>query len=208
MNEESRPLTPKGLQTRDRLLAAARGLFAEHGYSGVRISDITGRAGLSSGAFYRYFDDRHQLMLELLRQLTDDAFDFIRAPEGSVDVVDSVVDSTRRYFEFYADNRALLGLMVELSQSDPEVKDLWAASRRAFYARIAGAMRRADDAGRLRAGLDLGVAAELLGSMTEFYAFQRFALADGVVTDVPLDHAARMLAETWLGGVLNTSNES
>jgi AcrR family transcriptional regulator len=34
-------------------LAAATELFAERGYSGVRIVDITERAGLSAGAFYR-----------------------------------------------------------------------------------------------------------------------------------------------------------
>lgn len=202
MNDERRPLTQKGLQTRDRLLAAAGELFVERGYANVRIGDITEAAGISPGAFYRYFDDRRQLMLVLLRQLTDEAFDFIRAPAGSGDEFDSMIDSTRRYFEFYDKHRALLAVMVELSQSDSEVKALWAAARGAFYGRIASVMRRAESAGRLRPGLDVDVAAELLGSVTEFYAFQRFVLADGAVKDIPLDDAARVVAETWLIGVM------
>ena len=196
------PPTSKGRSTRQRLLSAATSLFEEKGYAGVRIADITERAGLSQGAFYRYFTDRRALMLELMRQLTAEAFDFVRVPWDRADPMHSVRRSTQLYFEFYAAHGALFGLLVELSQTDPEVGRIWAASRRAFYARIAQSLRRGRAAGWLRSDVDVEVAAELLGSMTEFYAFQRFVLRDGVVKDVPADDGAEMLARIWISGLI------
>jgi AcrR family transcriptional regulator len=196
------PPTTKGRSTRQRLIAAATSLFEENGYAGVRIADITERAGLSQGAFYRYFTDRRALMLELMRQLTAEAFDFVRVPWDGTDPMRSVLRSTQLYFEYYAAHRALFGLLVELSQTDPEVGQIWAESRRSFYARIAHSLRRGTEAGQLRLDVDVDVAAELLGSMTEFYAFQRYVLRDGVVKDVPAEEGAEVLARIWTSGLV------
>jgi AcrR family transcriptional regulator len=183
-------------------LAAATSLFEERGYAPVRIADITARAGLSQGAFYRYFTDRRALMLELMRQLTAEAFDFVRAPWDDADPMRSVLRTTQLYFEYYEAHRVLFGLLVELSQTDPEVGQIWAESRRAFYGRIAHSLQRGRRAGRLRVDVDVDVAAEMLGSMTEFYAFQRFVLADGVVKYVSTSEAAEMLAKIWTAGLI------
>ncbi|MCX4092388.1 TetR/AcrR family transcriptional regulator [Nocardia sp. alder85J] len=196
------PPTPKGRNSRERLLAAATTLFAERGYARVRITDITEAAGLSPGAFYRYFTDRRELMLVLMRALTDEVFDFVRVPWDESDPVATVSLSTRRYFQFYLEHRGFFAVLVELAQTDAEVGRIWADSRRAFYARIAQSLRRGMESGTVRADVDVTVAAELLGGMTEFYAFQRLVLADGAVTEVPLDQAARHLAEIWTSGVL------
>ncbi len=134
--DDTRPLTPKGRDTRRRLMAEAKRLFGERGYSRVRITDITEAAGISGGAFYRYFTDRHELMIELLRELTDEAFDFVRVPWDGDDPRASVLRSTQLYLRFYDANRELFGLLVELAQTDDEVRRIWAGSRQAFYGRI------------------------------------------------------------------------
>ena len=139
----ARPATPKGRDTRARIMAAAESLFAERGYANVRVADIAGRAGLTTGAFYRYFTDRHELTLELLRDLTVEIFEFIRVPLDADNLVDSVTESTQKYFDFYERHRALFGVLVELAQSDTEIAEIWTASRRAFYSRISGALSRA-----------------------------------------------------------------
>jgi AcrR family transcriptional regulator len=196
------PPTTKGRNTRQRLVAAATSLFEENGYAHIRIADITERAGVSQGAFYRYFADRRSLMLELMRQLTAEAFDFVRVPWDGTDPMSSLLRSTQLYFEYYAAHRALFGLLVELSQTDPEVGQIWADSRRAFYSRIAHSLRRGIELGQLRLDVDVDVSAELLGSMTEFYAFQRFVLRDGVVKDVPVEEGADVLARIWTSGLM------
>ena len=200
MNAEAK-LTPKGRETRARLLGAAADLYAQRGYTRVRISDITGEAGVSQGAFYRYFSDKYELTLELFRDLTEEAFEFARTPYSADQPEKSVIETTRKYFEYYSQRRAVFGVLVEMSQAHPEVAAIWGQARRSFYDRIANSLRRGAAVGNTRADVEPDVAAELLGSMTEFYAFQRFVLQDGVVRNASVDDVAETLAKLWVAGL-------
>ena len=195
------PPTPKGRDARRRILEAGEQLFGEHGYAGTRLADIADLAGLSSAAFYRYFKDRHELLLVLLRDMLDEAFAFSRARWDNQHPSESVQVTTERYFEFYDKNQALMGVIVEMAQTDDEVKSLWRQSRSDFYLRIGHALSRGVESGSIRSDIDVALAAELLGSMTEFYAFQRYALGDGALKTVSARVAATTLAEIWSHGV-------
>jgi len=65
------PRSRKGVQTRARLLDAAKEIFEENGFLEARISDIAERAGLSHGAFYHYFDSKEQVFREVAETLDD-----------------------------------------------------------------------------------------------------------------------------------------
>ena len=194
------PSTQKGRDTRRRLMKAAAQLY-ENGYANARITDITDAAGLSAGAFYRYFEDRQQLTRELLREMMDEMYVFIRSPFDETQPIRSVLESTRKYFEFYEAHRALLGVVVELSQTDAEVAHLWDAAKRAFNDRIVRSLERGIAAGQMRDDLDLALAAEMLRSMTEYYAFQRFVLNGSGLSDVSLEQATNAIAEIWISGM-------
>lgn len=194
------PSTEKGRDTRRRLMKAAAQLY-ENGYANARITDITDAAGLSAGAFYRYFEDRQQLTRELLREMMDEMYVFIRSPFDETQPIRSVLESTRKYFEFYEAHRALLGVVVELSQTDAEVAHLWDAAKRAFNDRIVRSLERGIAAGQLRDDLNLALAAEMLRSMTEYYAFQRFVLNGSGLSDVPVEQATNAIAEIWISGM-------
>ena len=58
-------LTAKGMQTRESIEHAARKLFAERGFHGSTLADITSAAGKSSAAFYRYYTDKEDLLYAL-----------------------------------------------------------------------------------------------------------------------------------------------
>jgi len=53
-------------QTRERLLDAARHMFAQGGYGGASIDTIAAEAGYSKGAFYGNFESKEAIFLELL----------------------------------------------------------------------------------------------------------------------------------------------
>ncbi len=61
-------LTPAGRRTRQALVDAGRDLFVTRGYHDTRITDIVAAAGLSKGAFYRYFDSKDRLAQILAMQ--------------------------------------------------------------------------------------------------------------------------------------------
>jgi AcrR family transcriptional regulator len=50
------------------LLDAAAELFGSQGYDAVGTPEIAQRAGVSVGTFYRYFEDKHQVYLEIMRR--------------------------------------------------------------------------------------------------------------------------------------------
>src|ERR1700726_4977669 len=58
-------LTAKGRQTRKAIEHAARKLFAERGFHGTTLADITSAAGKSPAVFYRYFADKEDLLAAL-----------------------------------------------------------------------------------------------------------------------------------------------
>lgn len=55
--------------TRKRLLRAASALFAEKGIDLTTIDDITQRADLAKGTFYYHFNDKNEVIAELIEQL-------------------------------------------------------------------------------------------------------------------------------------------
>src|SRR5262245_51546963 len=50
------------------LIDAATTLFGSQGYDAVGTPEIAERARVSVGTFYRYFDDKHEIYLEVARR--------------------------------------------------------------------------------------------------------------------------------------------
>src|SRR6185312_8795852 len=85
----SRPLSNKGQQTRDAIEQAARKLFAERGFHGTTLADITSTAGKSPAVFYRYFADQEDLLAALAESFLHD----IVTPSGvNIHLADSPDD--------------------------------------------------------------------------------------------------------------------
>jgi AcrR family transcriptional regulator len=62
-------MTQIKIDKRQAILDAALELCAEHGFHGAPISMIAVRAGVGVGTIYRYFKDKDELLLELIRAL-------------------------------------------------------------------------------------------------------------------------------------------
>ena len=70
-DKPSGPRSRKGVQTRARIVEAAKLVFEDHGFLDARISDIAERAGLSHGSFYHYFDSKDEVFLEVAEAQED-----------------------------------------------------------------------------------------------------------------------------------------
>lgn len=61
--------------------------FARNGFAATRLEDVAGRAGISKGTIYRYFDDKEALFLAAVRSHTAPTFDqldhFVESYGGS-----------------------------------------------------------------------------------------------------------------------------
>ena len=62
------PVSARRALTRDRLMVAARTVFAERGIPGASVEEICEAAGFTRGAFYSNFADKSELVLAMIRQ--------------------------------------------------------------------------------------------------------------------------------------------
>jgi AcrR family transcriptional regulator len=66
-------------RTYEALLIAAADVFAERGFDATQTPDIAGRAEVSVGTFYRYFSDKREAFLEVVRQHLSEAHQSVMA---------------------------------------------------------------------------------------------------------------------------------
>jgi AcrR family transcriptional regulator len=109
-------LTVKGRQTRRAIEQSARKLFAESGFHGTTLADITSAAGKSPAVFYRYFADKEDLLAALAESFLHD----VVTPSGlSVELPDSADDDAfftsvvTGYWNMFKQN---IGIMIAVAQ--------------------------------------------------------------------------------------------
>lgn len=115
------------------LIDAATALFAECGYDAVGTPEIAQRAGVSVGTFYRYFDDKHEIYLEVSRRMMVTAYaETIEGltPSRFVGLArrETISETVALLFEHVLARPQLSRSFMEMSLRDPQVAEL----RRAF----------------------------------------------------------------------------
>ncbi|WP_147819241.1 TetR/AcrR family transcriptional regulator [Salidesulfovibrio onnuriiensis] len=58
----------KSRQTMEELMTSAMELFGEKGFVQTSVSEITSRAGYAKGSFYRHWESKNQLFLQIIEQ--------------------------------------------------------------------------------------------------------------------------------------------
>ena len=85
MPEPDQPPEPsrvarRALKTRQRLLESALSVFTQHGIDACSIEDITEKADVGKGTFYRHFDDKRDLLFCLAEAAATDLTTALREP--------------------------------------------------------------------------------------------------------------------------------
>jgi AcrR family transcriptional regulator len=92
--------------TRGRLVAAARTLFAEHGYASVATEQIVQAAGVTRGALYHQFHDKAALFAAVAETVQADIAHRITTgaqADGATDPMAALHAGMRRFLEACAD---------------------------------------------------------------------------------------------------------
>ena len=160
--------------TRARLIEAALNVFAFGGYEHATVDDIAHAAGLSKGAFYFNFNSKEEILVELVRQWTDERLSLLNA-----------------VFAFEEDAAGRLRVMAETLASyrggtnwPPLVLEFWSQALRAGV--IDQALKRAYRDFR---ALLLNAAQDEIGVAAGATVDAILAVHDGAVTELALGRA-------------------
>lgn len=143
-------LSAKGRQTRDAIEQAARKLFAERGFHGTTLSDITSAAGKSPAVFYRYFADKEDLLAALaerfLHEVVTPSGLSVQLPE-SPDDVDFFTTVVTGYWTMFKQNIGIMIAVAQLAATQPRFAAVQNEFRRFGMDIVAASVRRAQEQG-------------------------------------------------------------
>jgi TetR/AcrR family transcriptional repressor of nem operon len=84
-------LTSKGRATRDRIVDAAAQLMFQHGVGGTSVDDVRRRAAVSGSQMSHYFDDRRDLIRQVIAARRNDVQHFHIQPRlGALDSLEAL----------------------------------------------------------------------------------------------------------------------
>jgi len=180
--------------TRERLLDAARVVFAASGYHGASVEEIASRAGFSTGALYSNFDGKEDLFLALMeREVDEHAQEISAAVRARASIAERATGGARRWMTMIEREPELLLLFMEFwayGVRDPDVRpkvaERFAHVRELLTRLIADGVREFD--------LELKLPADQLAVTID-------ALADGIARQKLADPQA--VPDELMGKVLS-----
>src|SRR5262245_13633808 len=92
------------LDTRDKILAAARDMFAEHGYEAVTMRAIANRIEYTPTALYHHFPSKQALVTELCQSDFLSLAKLFRGGAAPKDPIDQLLAVGRAYLRFAVEN--------------------------------------------------------------------------------------------------------
>lgn len=180
--------------TRERLLGAARGVFARSGFHGASVDEIASEAGFSTGALYSNFEGKEDLFLVLMeREIDEHARELAEAVGARASIAERATGGARQWMTMIEREPELLLLFMEFwayGVRDPEVRPKvavrFAQMREVLTRLIADGVREFD--------LELAIPAEHLAVTID-------ALADGIARQKLADPEA--VPDELMGTVLS-----
>jgi AcrR family transcriptional regulator len=143
-------LSAKGRQTRQAIEQAARKLFAERGFHGTTLADITSAAGKSPAVFYRYFADKEDLLAALAESFLHE----VVTPSGlSLHLPDSPDDEAfftsvvTGYWNMFKQNIGIMIAVAQLAATQRRFAAVQNEFRRFGMDIVAASVRRAQQQG-------------------------------------------------------------
>jgi AcrR family transcriptional regulator len=116
---------PRAAATVRRLLDASALLFADRGYHGTGVDDVVGEAGFARGTFYKYFDEKLDLLLQLTRECALEMQvlieEFLLIDPASAAGPAQLRDWLVRYLPFQSRYLGIMRAWLEGTSRDPQM---------------------------------------------------------------------------------------
>ncbi len=204
LDQSGRPLGPRALHTRRRLLDATEELLGQQSVRDVSVVEIARRAGTSPATFYQYFKDVGEATLVLAQEAATEMPTVVELIEGAWRGQQGL-DTARRIVEAFVDHwdqhRAVL--LVRNLAADEGDRRFMRVRRQALTPVIEGLARKVEESqqsGRIAVEVQPFAAAAALASILErLAAYHREIEFFGVTREHVIETCARILFQVVLG---------
>ncbi|GIW12422.1 MAG: TetR family transcriptional regulator [Dehalococcoidia bacterium] len=169
------------LETRQRVITAARELILAGKLSRLSLGEVARRAAVARATVYYRFGSKRGL----LEAVVDNALSradgrALVAAYHHPDPVAATRAVLREVARFWAAEFAVFQQLLALAALDPDLRATLAGHTGAREAILWGLVRRLEDAGRLRPGVEASQAFDSLWLLTSFAAFRELHLVRGL----------------------------
>ena len=113
------------LPKRDRILAAAVRVFADDGFHGARVGDITSRAGVAHGLLYHYFASKEDVLRTVFEENWSALVERFREVEASEEPAAAKLEGIAKILlRTWRNDPALVTVMVREVARSPHIQEL------------------------------------------------------------------------------------
>jgi len=163
------------VESRHRILAAARELFEKKGVDRVSMHEIGRRAGVGQGTLYRHFEHKGVLCSELLREKVEEFREEAGSGTEGEEALLGISWLLDRLALFNEENAPLLGAMRDASGGGRRMEMYKSSFYRWLRATVSALLLRGVEGGEIRPDLDADCVADfLLAALNvDLYLFQR-----------------------------------
>ena len=188
----ARTLSTKGRATRLALEDAARKLFAERGFHGTTLADITAAAGRSPASFYRYFVDKEDLLSCLAEDFLREVVEIPTLSEGT----DFLTAAVEVYWRKFKPNIGIMVAIDQLAASQPRFAALQNQFRRYGIDIVGTSVRTAQQQGY---GTELDADHIALAIALLFERFTSVSLSQGLSDEAAITTLSTIWKKTLYG---------
>lgn len=165
-------------RTRQRLLGAAKRLFAERGYEAATVRDIAAAADLSTGAVFASFTDKAELFNEVILADYEALVRMMREASNEGSTRASLLKLFTLAYSLHIDELRLMQAAIGFSWlRDPQAERRARESARMIQAELEGILQRGVESGELSRSTDVSLTVEMLWA--SYVANYRQAIYDG-----------------------------
>jgi AcrR family transcriptional regulator len=195
-------------QTRQDILAAARQVFLEHGYTGATLAGIAQTAGVVVETIYRAFGSKAGLFKAVVEAAVAGGAARAAVPVEQRPAIQAVIEETdpRRQLELYAATQpgihARLGplfrLLAAAAAADPPLAEVWTQLEDQRLNGLRRFVQLLADRGVLAHGLSVEDARDVLWTLTSHAVHDLLVVQRGWSTERYRDWLATSLANALL----------
>lgn len=197
-----RQFPSKGERTRFRLKLAGAQMLEEGGFQNLKVADICRQAGLASGTFYVYFQDKSEIATEILLEFGDTLYAQAQNATRGSSSFEAVLLTNQFFVAAYQCNAGLTRCLIQLEDQIAEFRQRWRERRMQWIGRIASSIARRAAPPEAPESLRMQMAYALEG-MVFHYLYDVFVRREPVLSDMAgnPEYIAELLSILWYRAV-------